>query len=249
MEMDAPQLSPKKREQRPKASGNPPSDHLILADEDECRAFFYRSYQQTTFLHNIRSLEVHLDASKLDEYAEYRFAAALTKLHPRPKGTNPHNLQTIRLVVKGNLLFARYSYHLVSPKTSSLVGDKLKKLVTDSLSGEEEKQLPYKINSMEKEVSKALLGLRRVRQVFIEGKGHMEADFAATIKATLPQPPGADIVEASDNIDFLPSSTHLMNCVGKIVSEAYGTKARRPYPTITGSSEYAFSRLTENVTA
>lgn len=36
-----------------------------------------------------------------------------------------------------------------------------------------------------------------------------------------------------------------MNRVGEVVSEAYGTKARRPYPTITGFPEYAFSRLTE----
>ncbi|RMZ66011.1 hypothetical protein GMOD_00005076 [Pyrenophora seminiperda CCB06] len=126
---------------------------------------------------------------------------------------------------------------------SSLVGEQLTKLTTDCLTQKEKKQLPYMINSTERGSSKALLGIRGVGEVNIGGKGHIEAGLAATIKATLARPPGTNVVETEDQGS--PFSTHRMNRTGMIPSLGYGSKARLPYPTISGTIEYDFSRLTD----
>ncbi|KAH6843510.1 hypothetical protein BKA58DRAFT_404585 [Alternaria rosae] len=166
-------------------------------------------------------------------YTEDRFALAFNKLHSRPgDATNPHNLQTIRLVVKGNTLLTHYSYHLISPVLSKCVDGKLKKLADGKLSDEERNKLPYKINSTEKLLKNALLGIRGVEQVSIEskGKGTVEADFVATIKATLIQPPGTAIVEVSDEESEF--STHTLNRLGLIYSQAYSGDALKPYDAL-----------------
>jgi uncharacterized protein YbjQ (UPF0145 family) len=184
---------------------------------------------------------VHPDASKLNAYTEHRFALALNELHPHRDDTNSHDVQTIRIVVKGNLLFTRYNYHLVSPTLSNLVGDKFKKLAEGKLSEQEKKALPHKINSTEKLLATALLGIRGVKQVSIEGKGTMEADFAATLKATLKQSTGTDILEATDEESRF--STHRLNKLGVISSDAYPARGQNAYPTVSGDFEYDFSRL------
>jgi hypothetical protein len=180
-------------------------------------------------LRSIKILEVHLDATKLDEFTELRHAPALAEFQPRHDGANPHDLQAICLVVKGNLLFMRYSYHLASPVMSHLVGERLKKLLTGTLTEKEEAGLPYKINSTEKGLSKALLSIRGIKKVIIEGRGTMEGDFAETVKATSIQPPGTSIVEMGG--PGLPASTHWLNDEGQIRSKAYGAKAYQPYLT------------------
>ncbi|KAF1945782.1 hypothetical protein EJ02DRAFT_473718 [Clathrospora elynae] len=131
--------------------------------------------------------------------------------------------------MKGNVLFTRYSYHLTSPARSHTVGGSLKKLLTGGFTNEEKTKIPCSINSTEKVLSRALLGIRGVKQVIIEGTGRMEGDFAETIKATLVQPPGTNIIE-SNNPD-LPSSTHQVNGFGKARSKVYGPRALNPYPT------------------
>ena len=143
-----------------------------------------------TDLRTIQILEIHLDTTNLDEFTELRLALALAEFQPRHDGANPHDLQAIRLVVKSNLLFTRYCYHLASPVLSHLVGERLEKLLTGTLTEKEEAGLPYKINSTEKGLSKALLSIRGIKQVIIDGRGTMERDFAETIKAILIQPPG-----------------------------------------------------------
>jgi hypothetical protein len=129
----------------------------------------------------------------------------------------------------------------VSPTLSNLVGDKFKKLSEGKLSEQEKKALPHKINSTEKLLATALLGIRGVKQVSIEGKGTMEADFAATLKATLIQSTGTDILEATDEESRF--STHRMNKLGTISSDAYPVKGQNAYPTVSGDFEYDFSSL------
>ncbi|KAI4942030.1 hypothetical protein J4E91_010417 [Alternaria rosae] len=199
-------------------------DHVVLKDEADCNEFLSKTDESEAYLQDMKTLEVHLDASKMVAYTEDRFALALNKLHPRPgDATNPHNLQTIRLVVKGNTLLTLLS---------KFVDGKLKKLADGKLSDEERNKLPYKINSTEKLLASALLGIRGVKQVSIEskGKGTVEADFVATIKATLVQPPGTAIVEVSDEESEF--SKHTLNRLGLIYSQAYSGNALNPYAAL-----------------
>jgi len=228
-------ISKPKQKSKPILSLKTPgeSDHVVLKDEAGCNNFLAKADGSEEYLQDIKTLEVHLDTTKLFAYTEDRFAMALNKLHPRvDHATNPHELQTLTLVVKGNILLTRYSYHLISPFLSAFVNDKLKKLADGKLSDEEREKLPYKLNSTEKLLANALLGIRGVKQVHIEGrgKGTVEAEFAATIKATLVQPPGTDTVEVSDEESEF--STHALNRLGSIYSNAYSGDALNPYATL-----------------
>ncbi|KAI4659069.1 uncharacterized protein J4E78_005493 [Alternaria triticimaculans] len=209
------------------------SDHVVLKDEADCSNFLTKADGSEEYLRDMKILEVHLDTTKLFGYTEDRFAMAFNKLHPRgDNATNPQDLQTLRLVIKGNILLTRYSYHLISPFSSAFVNDKLKKFADGKLSDEEREKLPYKLNSTEKLLANALMGIRGVKQVHIEsrGKGTVEADFAATIKATLVQPPGTDILEVSD--EESEYSTHVLNRLGPIYSPAYSGDALNPYASL-----------------
>lgn len=208
-------------------------DHVVLKDEADCNEFLSKTDESEAYLRDMKTLEVHLDASKMVAFTEDRFALALNKLHPRPgDATNPHDLQTIRLVIKGNIVLTRYSYHLISPVLSKFVDGKLEKLADGKLSDEERNKLPYKINSTEKLLANALLGLRGVKHVSIEskGKGAVEANFVATINATLVHPPGTAIVEVSDEESEF--STHTLNRLGPIYSQAYSGDALNPYAAL-----------------
>jgi hypothetical protein len=237
---------PAKKKSKPKLAVKSPQEpepeHIKLDEGTNWQNLLAQIRNSDVNLRDLQTLEVHLDAGKLNEYADSMLAVVFTALHPLPDGTNPHDLQTIQLVVNGKILFTRYSYHLVSPVLSDLVGDNLKKLVRGKLSEEEKKRLPYTINATEKTLADALLGIRGVKQVSIDGKGHMEADFAATIKATLTQEPGASIVEAGDAESQF--SMHQFKKLGTIFSDAYSGKAHCPYPTVPGALKYDFSRLT-----
>ncbi|EDU41187.1 hypothetical protein PtrSN002B_010350 [Pyrenophora tritici-repentis] len=127
---------------------------------------------------------------------------------------------------------------------SGVVGKRLDKLITGNLTRKEKGQLPYMINSTEKGSSKALLGIRGVEQVLIEGRGHLEAGFAATIRATLTQPPGTDVFETESQDSLF--STPRMNHTGRIPSTGYGPKAHLPYPTTPGTIEYDYSHLLDD---
>lgn len=101
--------------------------------------------------------------------------------------------------------------------------------------------MPYEINSTERGLSKTLLDIRGVKQPSIKGKGNVEADFAGTIKATVTQSSGTDIVERTNpDSRFL---THRFNKLGTICSDAYAAKANRLYPIVPGTLGYDFSRL------
>ncbi|KAI4605083.1 hypothetical protein J4E80_010766 [Alternaria sp. BMP 0032] len=231
----APPVSKPKQKSKPILSLQTPGefDHVILKDEADCNDYLTKADGSDAYLQNMKTLEVHLDTTKLFAHTEDRFAMALNKLHPRAdNATDPHDLETLRLVVKGNILLTRYSYHLISPFSSALVNDKLKKLADGKLSDEEREKLPYKMNSTEKLLANALLGIRGVKQVHIEGrgKGTVEAEFAATIKATLVQPPGTDILEVSDEESEF--STHALNRLGSIYSNAYSGDALNPYASL-----------------
>ena len=231
----APPVSQPQQKSKPIPSPKTPGefDHVVLKLEADCNDYLAKADGSEDYLRDMKTLEVHLDTIKLFAYTEDRFAMALNKLHPRgDNATNPHALQTLRLVVKGNILLTRYSYHLISPLSSAFVNDKLKKFADGKLSDEERDKLPYKLNSTEKLLANALLGIRGVKQVSIEskGKGTVEADFAATIKATLVQPQGTDVLQVSDEESEF--STHALNRLGSIYSNAYSGDALNPYASL-----------------
>lgn len=214
--------------------------HFVLAGEKDCKVFVHMMSYPGANLHAVRMLEIHFDATKLDEFAEYRFSLVLNGLQPLSNGTNPHNLKAIRLVIKGNVLFTRYSYHLASPALSKDVNGDLERLIRDVLSNSEKDQLDYKVISTERGIANALLGIRGVRQIVIEGKGTMEGSFAETIKATLNQSPGTAIIESEGSTQL--SLTPEMSVIGEIYSRAYRQRSERPYPT-RGEAKYDVSSL------
>jgi hypothetical protein len=208
-------------------------DRVVLKDKAEYDDFISTANESPAFLRHMKTLEIHIDTNNLVGYTEDRLALALNILHPRADdGSNPHDLQTLQIVVTGNLLLTRYGYHLVSPVLSKFVGSRLRRLIDGKLTNEGKKNLPYKINSTEKLLANALLGIHGVGKVSIEGtgKGTMEADFAATIKATLVQPLGTDILEASDKGSRF--STHTMNKPGPIYSDVYDWGKLNPYAAL-----------------
>lgn len=170
-------------------------DHIILADEKDSKIFFYMAYYPGANLHAIRILEIHLDSGKPDEYREYRLALALQVLHPRPDGLNPHSLQAIKLVVKGNQPYTRFNHQVDLFEISSQTGGKSKKRRKNGFSEQEEPHLPYVHHTTERTLAAVLLGIRGVKQVLIGGEGMVEEEFAETLKATLVQPPGMEVAE------------------------------------------------------
>jgi hypothetical protein len=208
-------------------------DRVVLKDEAEYDDFISTANKSPAFLRHMKTLEIHIDTNNLVGYTEDRLALALNILHPRvDDGSNPHDLQTLQIVVAGNLLLTHYSYHLVSPVLSKFVGSRLRRLIDGKLTNEGKKNLPYKINSTEKLLGNALRGIRGVGKVSIEGtgKGTMEADFAATIKATLVQPPGTGILEASDKGSRF--STYALNRLGPIYSDAHDRGKLNPHAAL-----------------
>jgi hypothetical protein len=158
-------------------------------------------------------------------------AMALNAFHPRADGTNPHKLDTIKLVISGNVLFHRFNYALVSPAVSYEVSSKLHKLMTNGLSIEGITELSFKVNSTEKATTKALLGIRGVKNVIIEhrGRAKMEPAFADTIKRTLVLPPGTQ--SASSEVE---SSTPSLDQGGVFLSQKMRAQelcGKKEYPT------------------
>ncbi|KAF2134653.1 hypothetical protein P153DRAFT_391976 [Dothidotthia symphoricarpi CBS 119687] len=209
-EPTAPRAPPRKKPRHPPkktpSAPNPPAKitHLILEDVNDSKIFLDMFYWPGADLTRIHILEVHLDATKPDEYADYRLARALNELHPRVDGVNPHALHAIKLVVKGNVLVTRHSYYLASPALSQHVSGALKRLATGGLAEQERAELAFKVRSSEKVVARALLGIRGVGRVVVEGKGNgkMEGRFAETVRATLVQPVGAGVVEPDGEMEM-----------------------------------------------
>ncbi|KAH7091105.1 hypothetical protein FB567DRAFT_424729, partial [Paraphoma chrysanthemicola] len=168
----------------------------------------------------IRILEIHLDAGKVDDLYDFHLAVALTALHPRNDGETPHRLLAIKVVLKGTYLYTRYAYHLASPALSEDVNQRLTQLATGGLSEQDKLDLTYVISSGEKSVANALLGLRNIKHVLIEGLGNMEGEFAQVVKRTLTQPPGTTIAEPVGS-DPVALSTLQLYGQGIAVSRQY----------------------------
>lgn len=218
-------------------------DHIILEGVNDSKVFLDMFYWPDVDLTRIRVLEVHLNATKPDEYADYRLTRVLNELQPNADGTNPHNLHAVKLVVKGNVLYTRYSYSLASPAMSQDASDGLRKLVTNGLSEQEKINLRYKVYGTEKIVARALLGIRGVRQVVIEGKGKMEGQFAETIKATLIQPPGTSISEQGRAL--VPNSTGWLYGEGLFASGTWDCKHYRSCFVSDLGSKHEFTLVTD----
>jgi hypothetical protein len=170
-------------------------DHTVLLSSGDIELFTSLLEQEGYIPRRYHTLEVHLDTNKRDEYADYGLAVALNLLHPRPDGTNPHSYRAMKLVVKGKFLYTRYSYKLVSPAVSKYASLPLKKLALSKLSQGEQASLEYKVNSTEKIVAKALLGIRGLKIVCFAGGGRLEDLFAQVLRVTVVQRPGMRFME------------------------------------------------------
>jgi len=211
----------------------PPSDkqdHIILADKDNYDIFIkIMAKHPNPTLHGIRVMEIHIDTAKLDAYLDFRIALALHALHPANDGTNPHRLQYLRIIVEGAILFTRHNYHLASPAASVDASHTLQKLIRGTLSKREHATLAYQLISTESGVAKALLAIRGVENVVIEGKGKIEGNFAQTLLGTLTQPSGTDEVQSQEPQEVFCVEEMYTN--GLIYSEAYKHNALQPYST------------------
>jgi hypothetical protein len=233
-----------------KDGGPPTPGHIVLEDAADSRLFL--SLMQIGDRCQVRILEIHLDASKLDEFGELRLAMALGSLHPNHDGTNPHQLKAIKILVKGNVLYTRYSYHLASPALFDCASPSPEKLATGTLSEQAKAKadLAYMITSSERGVAKALLGVRSIRHVLVTGSGKLEREFAGVLKSTLTQVPCAPTDKP------VPYSTLELYGEGKAVTQEYDRKASQhntaargsfnPYPTSTITSRFEFSSLKDN---
>ncbi|KAH9869572.1 hypothetical protein IAQ61_006779 [Plenodomus lingam] len=194
--------------------------HIILKDEEDYKTFadIMAKYPGAN-LPNIRILEIHIDTTKLTEYHDFRMALALQEFQPSRNGMIPHRLHTLRVVVKGDVLFTRYAYHLASPAASEDASHVMKKLIRDRLSRKQKSNLMYKLNSTELGISNALLATRGVKQVSIEGTGKVEGNFAQTLLDTLTQPPGTKIIQLHEPV--FPFIADEINRTGEICSGDY----------------------------
>jgi hypothetical protein len=170
-------------------------EHTVLQSLEDIEPFVSSLEQAGNVSSQYRVLVIHLDASKRDHYADDRLAVTLNLLRPRPDGTNAHSYQAMKLVVKGNFLYTRYSYKLISPAVSKEASGALKKLATGKLEQNEQARVTYKVNSTEKTVAKAVLEIRGLKEVSFVGGGRVEGLFAQVLKDTVVQEPGIDIRE------------------------------------------------------
>jgi hypothetical protein len=212
--------------------------HLIIEDVEDSERLL--SILDRGDPSHLRLLEIHLDASKSDEYADSQLAMVLNALHPRD-GTNPHRLQAIRLEVKSTVLYTRFDYHMSSPTASEHATGMLKRLARAGLTEQERASIAFAVNSTEKVVAKALLGIRCIREVFITGRGRLEGQFAEVLKATLVQPPGTEITSPSGNP--VPNSSGRLYGEGFFASEAYTRKMTKPYKMLVATNNYDFTGL------
>jgi hypothetical protein len=237
-----------------KDRGPPTPSHIILEHAADSRLFL--SLMQLGDRCRVHILEIHLDTSKLDEFGELRLAMALDSLHPSHDGMNPHQLKAIKILVKGNVLYTRYSYHLASPALFDCASPSLEKLATGTLSEQAKARadLAYMITSSERGVAKSLLGVRGIRHILITGNGRLEGEFADVLKSTLTQVPCAPTDKPTG--DTVPYSTLELYGEGKAVTQEYDRKANQhntaargsfnPYPTSTITSRFEFSSLKDN---
>ncbi|KAL5120951.1 hypothetical protein ACEQ8H_001139 [Pleosporales sp. CAS-2024a] len=202
-------------------------DHTVLQNVQDIDHFISAAQEYNAIGADQRVLEVHLDAGINDEYADLRLAIALNILHARTDGTNSHHLQKLKLVLEGKWLYTRYSYSLASAALSPVNDsplkkfayggltklqeaqvhqhesrkDMIKRLQEHPLSKQQKAKLSFKVNSTEKIVANALLGIRGLQQVEITGSGALEGTFAQVMQTTLVQPPGTEIAEPTgDNV-------------------------------------------------
>lgn len=228
-----------------------PPRHTVLRGVKDFKLFVASVQENNGVSAQQRVMEIHLDASKNDEYADIHLSMALNQLHPRLDGTNLHHFETIRLVVEGEWLYTRYNYNLASPALSSALKsveypahDLLRRLAAFGPHQEKKKQqkrqfkpdpntpltklekaeLSYKVTSTERLVAKALLGIRGVDEVVFSGEGAMEGVFAEVLTKTLVQPPGTDFAEPSGEV--VAHSTLLLYRYGEgsIISSSYRAK-------------------------
>jgi hypothetical protein len=165
---------------------------LVIDWQDDPIPFIHRA-GQTSFRKGIRIIELHLNANRMGAAEEDILAIGLEYFHPFPDGSQPHNLEQVVIVVHSHTLFTRYNYVLVSPAGSEEVRGKIPKLLSEGgLSKKDMKDLEFKVNSTEKPLANALLGIRGVKHVSFtknsSSRGKLEAGFEATIAVTLTAP-------------------------------------------------------------
>lgn len=222
-------------------------NHVVVFSESDCKDFLRLTTGPNSRLGHLHTVEIHLNGGQHSEYMDDYLAMALNAFHPRPDSTNPHKLETLKLVISGRVLFHRFNYVLVSPAVSHEVKSKLNRLMTSGLSIEEKADLAFKVNSTEKSIAKAILGIRGVKNVIIEhrGRAKMEPAFADIIKRTL-----VLSTSAASALSEVRSDTPTLNQEGACLSQkmrAQQLRGKKEYPTrnnnVIPASGYGTTRV------
>ncbi|KAF2203038.1 hypothetical protein GQ43DRAFT_439165 [Delitschia confertaspora ATCC 74209] len=114
----------------------------------------------------IRSIELHLHPAQYNTFDDDMLAIALNAFHPI-NGKSPHELEQIKIKIKGTYLYTRFKYNIISPAASEDVDGDLHRFFLDD---HDRSNLAFAVYSTEKAVVKALLGIRDVPNIVIEGR-------------------------------------------------------------------------------
>lgn len=108
------------------------------------------------------------------------------------------------------------------------------------MSAQRKADLPYIVRSSETSVSRALLGIRGLKEVLITGVGSIEGVFAEVLKATLTQVSGTAI--SKPPAGTFPMSTSQLYREGRIKSAAYRRKVKQPFARAQPTSGFYSTR-------
>lgn len=137
----------------------------------------------------IKSINLYLNADKYDDYQDDLLAMAFTQFHPDHKNINPHKIERMAITVHGMILFTRQTYVLTSPAASADVNARLRALLTNRTSRRDKEELPFGIIAHEKAIVPALLGLRGIKKVEING--NMDGELLDELLVNMTTRPGA----------------------------------------------------------
>lgn len=137
----------------------------------------------------VKSINLYLNADQYDDYQDDLLAMAITQFHPDHNNMNSHRIERMTITVHGSILFTRQTYILASPATSTDVNTRLKGLLTNRTSQHDKEELPFGIIAHEKAIVPALLGLRGIKKVEING--NMDGELLDELLVNMTTRPGA----------------------------------------------------------
>ncbi|OCK82791.1 hypothetical protein K432DRAFT_423879 [Lepidopterella palustris CBS 459.81] len=189
---------------------------LKIKGVEDIKIFFHLA--TSNHLSKIQSLHLFLNANEYDDYTDDLLAIAFKKFHPDSRTNhNPHTMQNLTITVTGTTLFTRMNYVLTSPGASCDVDPRLRELLTGRATLLRKGELPFGIIAQEKAVVGALLGIRGVKEVVMDGV--IDPDLAEELVGTMTVKAGGGVKRLRRRED--------LDVEGEFLSQAYyGVLAR-----------------------